>query len=170
MTTRSAVAANFCDLRLVKGRAVVQLVLEAPIENADEVLKSLGGIPQPGQDRWVGIALLPDNRAAKGEVTAPAETPRETGKVRRSFDKIEPSAQAAIRCDDPEFREWLKVTYGDNYEIANGDAASVLRNELGIKSRAELNTDRDAAFRWRAVEREFQAWRTTQRYAESVRR
>jgi hypothetical protein len=51
MSDVAAIKATFSDFRLIKGRKQAQLVLEVPIEQADNALAALGGIPQPHSDR-----------------------------------------------------------------------------------------------------------------------
>lgn len=97
-------------------------------------------------------------------------TPRGAAKPKKRFEELSLVQQCAMRCEDSEFVTWFRQqTPPEWWEIANQDAASVMRNELGVSSRAELNTDIIAAKKWRNLERDFQVWRTTQQYAE-VRR
>ena len=56
--TAAAIAGTFADLRTVKTRGICQLVIELPIEQADHALEMLGGVPQPGKEKWVGVARL----------------------------------------------------------------------------------------------------------------
>jgi hypothetical protein len=43
----AATQGTFSDFRLIKGRKVCQIVIEVPIEQADQALAALGGLPQP---------------------------------------------------------------------------------------------------------------------------
>lgn len=54
----AAIRASFSDFRIIKGRKQAQLILEVPIEEADNALAVLGGIPQPQSDCWVAVARL----------------------------------------------------------------------------------------------------------------
>src|SRR4051812_4591789 len=58
MTDAAVTQATFSDFRLVKGRKVAQLVFEVPIEQADQALAALGGLPQPATEAWVALARL----------------------------------------------------------------------------------------------------------------
>ena len=51
-----AIRATYSDVKLVKTRKVFQLIFEVPIEDADNALRVLGGLPRPAAERWVGIA------------------------------------------------------------------------------------------------------------------
>ena len=44
-------AGTFSDFKIVRGRKVAQLVIEVPLEKANEVLAALGGVPQPADPR-----------------------------------------------------------------------------------------------------------------------
>ena len=67
------------------------------------------------------------------------------------------TTEAAMRCAEPRFRKFLAERHG----LARDDeeaAAACLRAALGIASRKVLNTDPEAAARWRAMRRAFEAW------------
>jgi hypothetical protein len=59
-----AILATFSEVKIIKTRSVMQIVCEIPIDQADEALRILGGIPQPAEERWVGIALSKPERKA----------------------------------------------------------------------------------------------------------
>lgn len=136
----TAIRASFSDFRIVKGRKVAQLVMEVPIEQADAALRALGGVPSPDVDRWVGIAPLTEEAATRQPENAP----------RRNWDALTYCQQAGIRCSDPEFQAWLSVT--DEIE-----AAAHVREHCQVDSRTELDRTRDAAERWRQMDRDFRA-------------
>ena len=67
------------------------------------------------------------------------------------------AAEAAIKCGEPAFRRFLAERHGlvqDNDDAA----AACLRAALGIASRKLLNTDPEAAARWREMRRAFENW------------
>lgn len=71
------------------------------------------------------------------------------------------AAEASMKCTEPGFRKWLKDFHGTDDDGDLDDAAaaaSVLRRVLKIESRQHLNTDPEAAKRWRDLRAEFQAW------------
>ena len=138
-----AFSATFSDFRLVKGRKVAQIVLECPLEQADAALAVLGGVPNPASERWVAVARLKDTPA---KVEAP--------KVKT------PSQRAWALCQSGRFQSWLfRNTASDNaYDMAPSpeETANVLRAQLGIKSRGELDTNPEARARFEALEKEYQ--------------
>ena len=66
-----------------------------------------------------------------------------------------------MKCAEPGFQTWLKQTHAtdDDGDLTDSaTAAAVLRRALGIESRKQLNTDPDAAARWRDMRAAYQAW------------
>ena len=147
--TASAFQATFADFRLIKGRKVGQLIFELPIEAVDAALETLGGVPRPDRESWVGIARIDPNRAASASP--------EPVKERRKFSDMPMSQQAALRCDDWEFRTFLRSR---NFKADDKDqAADAVRDLIGVKSRAEILPDIPAGRGWLELERQFEEWR-----------
>lgn len=145
MTDAAVTQGCFSDFRLIKGRKVCQIVVEVPIEQADQALAALGGLPQPAAETWVALARL--------------ET-RARGQVKPLFkpDNTKLSFEAAMRCKDPQFWAYLQETTDyavpDEYEAAN-----VIRHHCKIDSRSGLNTDPVAASLWRGMDARYLAWK-----------
>ena len=128
----SAVAGTFVKFDAVPTRKVVRITIEAPIEQADDVLRKLGGYPDPANAKWVGIAPLsakPDN-ALKG------------GKLAQS---------AGIMCAERAFQQFCDASNAD-------EAAEWLRARCGVTSRAHLDHDETAARAFRDTKLEYEAW------------
>jgi hypothetical protein len=64
MDNAAAFQATYSNWRVIRGRGVVQIVLELPIENADAAYNALGGMPT-ADEVWVGVARLADNKSAE---------------------------------------------------------------------------------------------------------
>ena len=138
MDKPAAIMGTFADFQIVKTRKLVKLIIEIPIEKADEALRALGGIPMSDQERWVAIARI------QGE-----ERPKSVGE--RAL------AQSQLLCADSQFQEWFHLfgTLGQERPIVVRDQflkawtagardnaiAVLLRWRLGIESRSELLTD-----------------------------
>lgn len=143
----AAIKATFSDFRIVKGRKVCQFVFETPLEAADDALHTLGGLPQPMSEKWVGIALL-DMKAASD-----AEKPR------RKLSELPIAQRAALMGDRQAF--WLFLYQKYAYPCYNNsDAAAALREMCGVKSRSELSLNVVAATNFERIEREFECWLT----------
>src|SRR4051812_46570220 len=127
MTNDAAVTqGTFADFRLIKGRKVCQLVIEVPIEQADQALAALGGLPQPATEAWVAIARL--------------ETKERVVPLKPDNTKL--SFEAVMRCREQLFWKYLDVSN-------ENEAAEEVRRICKTSSRAGLNTDPDAAKHWR---------------------
>lgn len=83
-------------------------------------------------------------------------------KAKRKWDQLSCVEQACIRCGEPHFQEWLKVKTTE-------EAADAVRHWCNVTTRSDIKDGTAAATRWRTMEREFDAWLTTQKYSESVR-
>jgi len=71
------------------------------------------------------------------------------------------AAEASMKCGEPAFQRFLAERHAtdDDGDLADSAvAAAVLRRALTIESRKQLNTDPDAAARWRDMRADFQAW------------
>src|SRR3954471_1246437 len=92
MTDAAVTQGTFADFRLIKGRKVAQLVFEVPIEQADQALAALGGLPQPATEAWVALARL----ETKAKVTS----------IKTDNTKL--SLEAVMRCKEPAFQAFLR--------------------------------------------------------------
>lgn len=167
MTAPAAFKATFSDFRLVKGRKVAQIVVEVPIEEADNALKALGGIPRPDLERWVAVARLssgafiPKSEAlasADGEGAPPQKQPTpapgET-KERRPFHTLPLPQQVALRCADVAFQNWCAP---DDCPVwGEPETAIWVRQQCEVPSRSMINKGTLAGERWSALEARFLA-------------
>jgi len=62
MERPAAIRADFCNLRNIQGRKVIQIVLEVPVERSEEILGVLGW-PDAHSPKQVAIALLNEDAA-----------------------------------------------------------------------------------------------------------
>lgn len=141
MTQPAVFRATYSDLRFVKSRKVAQIVLEMPLESADAFLAAFG-TPNPAEEKWCAIARL-------------VEPPLEEAQPEpdhKNWHNLRPSAQAAIRCDDPLF--WQFMGAGGHIE-----AVRKVREVIGIISRKELDTDNMARSRWEEIDGAFIEWK-----------
>lgn len=132
MSAPKAIQARYADWRPVKGRKVLQIVLEVPLEQQGEVLNMIGA-PLPDRDLWVAVAVLSDqkNDSHKG------------GPLARS---------AGILCSEGAFQRWCDASDPCG-------AADFVRMRCGIESRVDLDHDAEAARKFRDLKSEYEAWR-----------
>lgn len=175
--TANIVAAEFVDYRLVKSRSVLQIIFELPISNADDAIRLLGGTPQPGATRWVGIAPLEGSFVAAERIDPapsvseqltiagyPAAPPPPKPKAQKRWNQLTPTEQAAIRCTEPLFWSFLDHTLHQNCPSLYGSvdsvehAAEAVRTYCEVESRKQLTTSSEAAHRWTMLEHKFYRW------------
>ena len=175
MSQLRGIDAEYVNWRTVMGRKVLQLVFEIDISRQMEVLTMLG-TPTTGESKWVAIAPLRE----KPEAEAPAFTPvpvligsgsaaskpepqsREAAGSPKPFSFLPLSQQAAIRCGDVLFQEFLGV-------MTATDAAQAVRDNCAVQSRSEFDSNKQAGAAWHNIECRFQNWLTDRKFAESKR-
>lgn len=168
MSQLRGIDADFTSFRHVQGRKVIQLTFEVPIERTAEVFNMLGS-PRSGESLWCAIAplrLKPAARDLQEEVndlcqSSTSSEPKANGSPKK-FHELPLSQQAAIRCGDVLFQEYLKV------ESAEG-AADYVRCHCGVKSRSDIRADGPSAQRWNQIEHFYQSWLTDRKFAEAKR-
>ena len=137
---QAAFKATYSDLKFVKTRKVAQIVFELPIEQADAFLQAFGS-PNPASETWCAIARLTDD-VKDNQDEKPA----------KKWDSLRLSQQAAIRCSDELFQHFMIVRNDE-------EAAEQVKKSCEITSRAELDTDEEAAGRWMQIDKAFQDWK-----------
>lgn len=163
MSAPAAIQAQLVDVRNVSSHKCVRLEIHVPAEQAGDVMAAFGW-PTMADPVPVALARLidgitPDNRHAeypKGE--------------RRAFSDLPYAQQAALRCQELQFREFLVET--GRLRLLNAtpdDFAEVVREICGVKSRADIGkgpNDRsanDSGFKWRTLDAEYFAWQRGRR-------
>ena len=167
----SAFQATYSDWRLVRSRKVVQIVLEVPLEAADQAYAVLGGMPNPGSETWVGVARInpahtraeepPESPGAAREgaresvrATEPAPDVGRPARAKRKFEEMPPAAQAGMLCNEESFRRYLREC--GNGPVEDKDtAASVVRWICMVDSRSDISNDNR---NWPALVRGYRAW------------
>ena len=141
MNTNKVVQGTYSDFKIVKSRNVAQVVIEIPLELANEFI-GMFGVPRPDEEIWVAVAEL--NRRvleSRGEATKAVQ-------------------QAGMLCRNAQFGKWLRDHRGcpetdpENHEsIADG-----LRAILGIRSRTEFHNSPDLVTAFNRLKGEFDSW------------
>jgi hypothetical protein len=149
MSDPLALGGDFADLKTVKSRSTVQMVIELPIEEGERIVRMFG-FPQPSNPVRVAIARL----AATPQIEATAE-PAANSNGHRSWRDLTPAQQAGIRCNEPAFQKFLREE-GDSAVNDDAGAAAYVRLACGVHSRAHLVGN--AANKWRELEAKYQAW------------
>ncbi len=69
------------------------------------------------------------------------------------------ATECAMKCQEAGFRVFLEERHGLTKPLNDERVATRVRSILNIGSRADLNTDRAAANRWRDLVKSYDAWR-----------
>jgi hypothetical protein len=135
-------SADFVDFKTYQTRSVIRLFFESPIEDADEILKRLGGVPTAAKSRACAIVLLnPEPEEPKAAPEPASSKPAGAEPERTPWHKLSFTKQAGILCKEPGFQKWLRV---DDEEAA----ADMVRRICGCASRRDLDRNPDAAAIW----------------------
>lgn len=148
MTNPAAFKATLVDFKNIRTRKLVQIVFEAPIEDADRILAGLGGYGTLGKESWWAVARM------DGE---PASEPVKPAKERRRWSELEPKTQAGIRCNEPSFQAFC----GDLGYLNINDAAAaakVVHELCWVNSRAEIIPGSQAEKHWENLESQYLSW------------
>lgn len=152
--------AVYADLKTVKTRSTCQVVLELPIEALTDVVALLGA-PIPGNEVWVAVARLRSGGAAIEQPAAQIEHANDQraaddipGKPPRPLSQV-----SAILCNIVAFRRFIMEQYDGWDQMPTVDeAADWLREQCGVRSRREFDTDTAAAANFRNIRSSYSAW------------
>lgn len=156
MTDAAIIQATFAEWRMVKGRKVLQIICEVPLEAQGEVFAALGA-PMPDSDTWVAIARLNGKQPA---IEQEPEAHQLEGPANDDADRPpRPLSQvAAILCNIVAFRRFIHEKGGYEVVPSVDEAATWVRERCGVSSRREFDTDSAAASNFRRIRSEYDYW------------
>lgn len=171
MNAPAVIGGVFSDLRSVKTRSVVQLVIEVPIEQAEAVIRAFG-YPQPGHEIPVAVARLldaPERASDEHAVNASTRNdgipvdpatgkPHAPRKDRRHWSTLTFSEQSGIRCAEPAFWKYLSEVLSQHAITNDVEAARFVRHWCGVESRSELKALTPAGKSWTDLDKQFDVW------------
>ena len=175
--TAAAFRATYADWKVIKGRKVVQIVFELPLEHADQAYQVLGGMPIAASEIWCAIARLKNEGEAasqqQGEQAGEARQDARPGggngaasrnsvvRAPRRFKDLPYAQQAALRCNEPVFWAFLREVMA--YEPSSADdAAEAVRERCDVGSRSEIKAGTEAGIRWERINDQFEAWKAAE--------
>jgi len=158
-----AIRATFADMKIVKTRQVVQLILELPLSDFDAAYEVLGGLPNPAIERWFAIApIKPMKEVMRTEtIDARPEPENPPARAKRDWRDLPPSQQAGMRCEEAAFVHFLREVRPDDWHETQ-DTADCVRLICGVESRAELNSSQKARIIWHQLDEQYQAWKAVE--------
>lgn len=153
MSEPCVIRADYANWRPVSGRKILQLILEVPIEQTQDVMLKLG-VPVPGESKWVAVALL--QPVAEGQAEQSEAAP-----PKKQWSEYTRSQQAAILIQDPEFCSYFKAANPINCD-------GKLKLHFRIASKRELDDEINHAG-WDEFVALYHMHRDRTRYAGSKR-
>jgi len=163
MSKPLAIRAAFADLKIVKTRQVVQLILELPLADFDQAYEVLGGLPNPANERWFAIAaikeVMSDSQSTLHSRPDARPEPKQDkpARAKRDWRDLAPSQQAGIRCEEMLFLKFLEEERMDDLR-EGGSVPDTVRMICGVQSRSELNTNQKARVIWHQLNDQYEAW------------
>jgi hypothetical protein len=190
MTAAAAFQATYSDWRIIKGRKVVQIVFEVPLEGEGLAYQVLGGMPDPSKSVWCGIARLKSGPTEEPATVATEKSshverggpeshpPAARGDPREGIGDgvVTPEMSAIIhqssRNPDKRLAKQAGMACADplfrrfiNGGLPNGcsqeEAAEQVRLMCGVKSRSEIVWGTPAGDAWDKLWSRYLAWRET---------
>lgn len=171
----NAFSASYSDFKLVKTRGCVQIIFEVPVEQSTAVLKILGGMPTPAEEKWFGIAPLdpkfvtgeapePSTRAADLVASASASRRGEpVSRPKQAWNDMAPSQQAGVLCSDDMF--WKFLREHRQVDVHNSrSAAEYVRDHCRVRSRADIVEGDKSYGYWRNLVDHFRTWQREPEY------
>ncbi|MBX2989487.1 MAG: hypothetical protein KF802_16480 [Bdellovibrionaceae bacterium] len=124
--------------KTVGSRKVVCITIECPIEQ----ISHIASVAQHGA--WVAVARL--------------KAPEPNQKAKKQWHVMLPSAQVSIRLEEPLFRTFLIENYGLPVNFGMEEMLAFVKEQLGIKSRKELNALGPENDAWQEMDNMYRAW------------
>jgi hypothetical protein len=138
MSNEKAIQGTYSDFKIIKSRSVAQIIVEVPLEKAEEIV-DIFGLPQPEQELWVGVIAL--NKKA----------------IINNKEATQAIQMAGMLCRNENFGIWLRENRGmkDINPTKHEDIANGLRAILGIKSRTEFQNNPELIYAFNNLKSEY---------------
>ena len=154
MSGPAAIMGQLVDAKNIAVHKTMRLSIDVPVELAQEVIKAFGW-PTMSNPVTVAIARLVDEQSAVKETNESQPTPSKTkgGKL---------CQRASILCNEGSFRTFL-VTRDEELKkhfrmLDTIMAIDEVREICGVQSRSELDSNPEAAVKFKNLELEYKAW------------
>lgn len=164
----AAFQATYSDWKLIRTRKVVQIVFEIPVEQSGLAYEVLGGMPRPDSEVWCAIARLKQQKESAAEPRPSSHAPHATGGAHsKGWHELSPSQQAGVLSNEHPFYLFIYnhprtpkelQAFADAAATMNESCARIIRSLCGVKSRSDLNTNNEAAMKWRVIVSDYRAW------------
>ncbi len=167
MKDAAAFQATYSDWRLIKGRKVVQVVFEVPMETANEAYQALGGMPDPAAEVWCAIARLvqPTGKGVGVETTNRAQPALGDVPARAPRNKL--AQLAGMLSKTPLFHRYLEAIFADT-DVGEEEATIHIRAFCAVTSRSQIHPDTPAGDKFLKLYNDFIFWRDADKFVETT--
>ncbi len=165
MDKAAAFTATYSDWRLIKGRKVVQVVLEIPLETSDAAYQVLGGMPNPAAETWCAVARLNQTtgKERSSEATSTQPASEDTDAPARAPNKL--PQLAGMLSKTPLFHRYIETLHPQ--WAANEDIATeYIREHCGVSSRSQILPDTSSGDKFLYLYDTFMKWRDADTFLE----
>lgn len=161
--TAAAFSATYSDWRVIKGRKVVQVVFELPLEKADEAYQVLGGMPIAASEVWCAVARLGSSGGDTRQEGSGDSCASMQSSAAPSHSKKSPAQIAGYLCTLPTFHKFLQEKFTEVW-WRNSAPSRATEEEIAkqciydictVTSRTQLTKENTE---WNALQIAFQLW------------
>jgi hypothetical protein len=138
MSKPAAIAGTFADLKTVKTRGVLQMVIEVPIEQGAHVVEAFG-FPQPGAEIPVAVARLVAGHQTIEHEPEPQSEAKQINSSAVATEKPYATRAVMLAKDEAFQRFALGFASPDAAETAEEVATRFIREHCRVFSRSQLN-------------------------------
>lgn len=171
--------ARLHGFRRTQDGVVISYVVHPQDLSSEMAMASLGtrymvAFSEIGDNEAPVAQRTPDGKTSTPDGMSVVERVHDTGsspvgsRQSKPFKDLRLSNQAALRCNDEQFKLYLMDEY-PSVAAKYHDAADVVRELCGVKSRSEFDSGTERANRWCDLESEYQDWLTEKRYKDAYR-
>lgn len=174
MTEAAIISGSLVDVRNVGTHKSIKLTIHIPEEHATRVVAAFGW-PTGVNPVSVAIARLntepqravppaPAVASPRPVVTVSPAGAEASGSIeRRKFAGLPYAQQAALRCNDPIYRAFLREVCAKADARDTVNAAVAVRDLCEVESRSDIRAGTDAETKWLELEQWFDTWKMRDR-------
>lgn len=130
MSAPAVVAGSYCDLKTIRTRQVLQMIIEIPLEQGEQLIDAFG-FPNPGAEIRVAVARLVDPTPTPAKQSDKSEAAKAAYNAKSEGEQA--VVRAALLARDPRFQVYAKASN-------ETEAADYIRHRCVIDSRREIAT------------------------------
>lgn len=163
--SNAVIQGDFVDIKNVKTRSVVQMIIEIPIEQGEDLVMKFG---YPNNHTCCPVAIAKITPKLVPE-TSKDEARRQSdlgqgGNKPKSF-----AGHGKMLAQDPDMNSFLSMEHGELYARLMYDVESTMKNLCEISSCSELIEGSIAYERFVVLRKDFNAWKRANEQAAYAR-